>query len=85
MGRSMPARASDHLALVQKGLGLTVGVQDRVSELQEGDRIMDMRPAVIAPGAKTFCLQPATHGTGQDLSKNRVSGHSSSQFSLAPT
>ncbi len=72
-------------ALAQKGLGLTIGVQDRASALREGDRIMNMLPGVIAPGAKTFGLQPATHGTGRDVSKSRVSGHASSQFSPTPT
>jgi hypothetical protein len=46
---------------------------------------MNMLPGVIAPGAKTFGLQPAIHGTGRDVSKSRVSGHASSQFSPAPT
>ncbi len=72
-------------ALAQKGLSLTIGVQDRASALQEGDRIVNMLPGMIAPGAKTFGLQPATHGTGRDVSKSRVSGYASSQFSPAPT
>jgi hypothetical protein len=36
--------------LTQEGLSLTVGMQDRTGPLQEGDRIMNVLSAVIAPG-----------------------------------
>src|SRR5258707_2146890 len=47
--------------LTQEGLGLTISVQDWTGSLQKGDGIMNVLPGVIAPGTKTFCLQPATH------------------------
>lgn len=45
-------------ALAQKGLSLTIGMQDRASALQEGDRIMNMRPAMIAKGGED--VRPST-------------------------
>jgi hypothetical protein len=50
--------------LAQKGLGLTLSLQDRTSALQEGDGIRDVLPGMRTPGTKLFGLEPATHGTG---------------------
>ena len=71
-------------ACLQECSCLAIGLEHRTSSLQEGDGIMDVLPSVIAPGAKAFGFEPATHRTGRDARKGGILGHVLGQFGSTP-
>jgi hypothetical protein len=69
---------------LQERSRLGIGFQHRKRPLQEGDRIMDMLPSMLAPGAKAFGFEPATHRTGRDARKGGSLEHPSGKFGSTP-
>jgi hypothetical protein len=71
-------------ACLQEQERLDIGLEHRTSPSEEGDRIMDVLPGMIAPGAQAFRFEPATHRTGRDVRKRRVLSHTTGQFGSTP-
>ena len=68
----------------QEASRLSIGLQHRASPLQEGVGIMDVLPGVIAPRAKAFGFEPATHRACRDARKAGILGHAAGQFGSTP-
>lgn len=72
------------VACSQERSRLGIGLKHWPGSLQEGDRLMDVLPGVVAPGTKAFGLEPATDGAGGDGRKRRVLSHATGQFGSTP-
>ena len=84
LDRSFLVEAEQPGSCLQECACLGIGIQHGARPLQEGDRIMDMLPGMVAPGTQAFGFEPAAHRAGRDARQAGILRHSSRQFSAAP-
>jgi hypothetical protein len=64
LDRGFLIQAEEPRSLPQEGVCLSIGLQHGTCSLQEGVRIMDVLPGMIAPGTEAVGFEPPTHRAG---------------------
>ncbi len=64
---------------------LAIQPEDGTCPFQKRLRILDMLPGVVAPGTKTFCLQPAANRAGRNGRQLRGRCDPTCQFAPTPS